>query len=364
MQGGEADAIRVRTLRGGWRWALAGAAALTIFLCVNQQFVLRFFVGFTPLNTEYYYALVLVMLPFVFVLFPGSRRSAVDRVPWVDAGLFMLTILVSLVLLINIRKAAELGWEYTGAPTHIVWAGYFLWALLMEGLRRTGGWGLMLSVLPFSLYPVFAESSWLGPLRGAESTLAQASAYHALSIESVLGIPLQAFAEVVIGFLVFGTALVMTGAGKFFINLAFALCGTFRGGAAKVAVVSSALNGVVSGSSVSNASSSRARWGAYPCRTASTRSSRATLTECSFPSMFRCQKSRNTMFHAAHGPTMSRLRWMAPSGIRHRMSGRWASWTRNWARPSSRRRTRSSPASWTTISRWWSGRPVPAPRPT
>src|SRR5687768_14828706 len=129
MQGGEADAIRVRTLRGGWRWALAGAAALTIFLCVNQQFVLRFFVGFTPLNTEYYYALVLVTLPFVFVLFPGSRTAAVGRVPWTDAALFVLTIGVSFVLLFNIRKAAELGWEFAGAPSGIVWAGYLIWAL-------------------------------------------------------------------------------------------------------------------------------------------------------------------------------------------------------------------------------------------
>jgi TRAP transporter 4TM/12TM fusion protein len=252
VQGGEADAIRVRALRGGWRWALAGAAALTIFLCVNQQFVLRFFVGFTPLNTEYYYALVLVMLPFVFVLFPGSRRSPVDRVPGGDAALFVLTILVSLVLLFNIRKAAELGWEFAGAPTHVVWAGYAIWALLMEGLRRTGGWSLMLSVLPFTLYPLFAESAWLGPLKGAQSTLPQASAYHALSIESVLGIPLQAFAETVIGFLVFGTALMMTGAGKFFINLSFALCGTFRGGAAKVGIFASGLLGMMSGSIVAN----------------------------------------------------------------------------------------------------------------
>jgi TRAP transporter 4TM/12TM fusion protein len=252
MQGGEADAIRVRTLRGGWRWALAGAAALTIFLCVNQQFVLRFFVGFTPLNTEYYYALVLVMLPFVFVIFPGSRRAPVERVPWTDAALFALTIGVSVVLLINIRKAAELGWEFGGAPTLIVWAGYLIWALLMEGLRRTGGLSLMLSVLPFTLYPLFADSSWLGPLKGAQSTPAQASAYHALSSESVLGIPLQAFAETVIGFLVFGSALMMTGAGKFFINLAFALCGTFRGGAAKVCIFASALLGMMSGSIISN----------------------------------------------------------------------------------------------------------------
>ena len=252
MQGGEADAIRVRALRGGWRWALAGAAALTIFLCVNQQFVLRFFVGFTPLNTEYYYALVLVMLPFVFVIFPASRRAPLDRVPWGDATLFALTLATSLVLLLNIRKAAELGWEFAGAPPAIVGAGYLIWALLMEALRRTGGWSLMVSVAPFTLYPIFADAAWLGPLKGAPSTPSQASAYHALSTESVLGIPLQAFAEVVIGFLVFGTALMMTGAGKFFINLSFALCGTFRGGAAKVCIFASGLLGMMSGSIVAN----------------------------------------------------------------------------------------------------------------
>ena len=109
-----------------------------------------------------------------------------------------------------------------------------MWVMLMEGLRRTGGWSLLLSVLPFTVYPLFADARWLGPLRGQQSTLEQATAYHMLSNESLLGIPIQAFADTVIGFLVFGTALMMTGAGKFFINLAFALCGTFRGGAAKV----------------------------------------------------------------------------------------------------------------------------------
>src|SRR5687768_14124153 len=192
------------------------------------------------------------MLPFVFVLFPGSRASAVDAVPWTDAVLFFVTVITTLVLLLNIRKAAELGWEFAGAPAHIVWAGYLIWALLMEGLRRTGGWSLMLSVLPFTVYPLFADSGWLGPLKGSQSTPAQASAYHALSIESVLGIPLQAFAEVVIGFLVFGTALMMTGAGKFFINLSFGLCGTFRGGAAKVGIFASGLLGMMSGSIVAN----------------------------------------------------------------------------------------------------------------
>ena len=248
----EAEVVRVRSLRKGWGVLLALATAGTIFLCVNQQFVLRFFIGFTPLNTEYYYALIVAMLPFVFLIFPATERAPLDRVPWYDAALFVVTAASALYLMLHIRRAAELGWEFSGAPRDIVWAGYALWALLMEGLRRTGGWGLALSVLPFTFYPLFADASWLGPLKGTESTPAQASAYHMLSIESLLGIPLQAFAETVIGFLVFGTALMMTGAGKFFINLSFAICGTFRGGAAKVCIFASGLLGMMSGSIVSN----------------------------------------------------------------------------------------------------------------
>jgi TRAP transporter 4TM/12TM fusion protein len=228
------------------------ASAATIFLCLNQQFVLRFFVGFTPLNTEYYYGLVLLMMPFVFIVFPGHEKAALDRVAWYDQLLFGLTVAVSAMLMLSVRSAAELGWEFTGAPEPVVIAGYLMWAILMEGLRRTGGWGLVLSIFPFTLYPLFADSAWLGPLKGTESSAAQASAYHMLSSESLLGIPLQAFAETVIGFLVFGTALMMTGAGKFFINLAFAACGTFRGGAAKVCIFASGLLGMMSGSIISN----------------------------------------------------------------------------------------------------------------
>ena len=91
-----------------------------------------------------------------------------------------------------------------------------------------------------------------GPFRGTQSTLEQTTSYHVLSGESLLGIPIQAFADTVIGFLVFGTALMMTGAGKFFINLAFAMCGTFRGGAAKVCIFASGLLGMMSGSIISN----------------------------------------------------------------------------------------------------------------
>jgi TRAP transporter 4TM/12TM fusion protein len=248
----EGEVTRVRRLVGPWRWLLVAASAATILLCINQQFNLQFFVGYAQLNTEYFYLLILCMLPFTFLIFPGSTSAPLDRIPWYDVALFVGTIAASLYLMLNIRKAAELGWEFGGAPMRVIAVGFVMWAVLMEALRRTGGWSLMLSVFPFSVYPLFAESWWLGPLRGTQSTPDQAAAYHVLSTESLMGIPIQAFADTVIGFLVFGTALMMTGAGKFFINLAFALCGTFRGGAAKVGIFASGLLGMMSGSVVSN----------------------------------------------------------------------------------------------------------------
>ncbi len=248
----EAETMRVRPLVGVWRWALVVLTAITIFLCINQQFALRFFVGFTPLNTEYFYLLILCMLPFTFVIFPGSSKTSLNRVAWYDVVLFLGTAAASFYLMLNVRKAAELGWEFGDPPQSIIWTGFFMWAVLMEALRRTGGWGLLLSVFPFTAYPMFAGAWWLGPLKGNQSTLDQTTAYHMLSTESLLGIPVQAFADTVIGFLVFGTALMVTGAGKFFINLSFALCGTLRGGAAKVCIVASGLLGMMSGSIVSN----------------------------------------------------------------------------------------------------------------
>ena len=248
----EAEVTRVRTLTGGWRIALIVATAATILLCINQQFALRFFVDYTQLNTEYFYLLIALMLPFTFLIFPGTDRASLARPAWYDIAMFTATFVAAIVLMMNVRKAATAGWEFGGAPQNVIVAGLVMWALLMEALRRTGGWSLLLSVFPFTVYPLFAESSWLGPFRGTQSTLDQATAYHVLSGESLLGIPIQAFADTVIGFLVFGTALMMTGAGKFFINLSFALCGTFRGGAAKVCIFASGLLGMMSGSIISN----------------------------------------------------------------------------------------------------------------
>src|SRR3954454_10539296 len=130
----EAEVSKVRTLRGAWRWALILATAATILLCINQQFSLRFFVGYTQLNTEYFYLLIALMLPFTFLIFPGTARAPLDRIPWYDLLCFDVTFAAALVFISNVRKAEEAGGEFGGARNSVTAAGLVMWVMLMEAL--------------------------------------------------------------------------------------------------------------------------------------------------------------------------------------------------------------------------------------
>ena len=250
-----ADApARTRRLGPWWHGLLLAWATVAMALCFNQQFTLRFFADVTLLDTEYFWGLLAVLLPLVFVLYPARAGRQLDHVPWFDVLLFAAGTGLTLLWAITARESAAGGWEYS-APSLVapwmIWAAVATWALVLEALRRAGGLALLIVMGLFSLFPLFS-GAMPAPLTAPSVGLLDAAAYHVFSRESVLGIPMRAFAELVIGFLVFGTALQFTGAGRFFIDFAFALCGHLRGGAAKVAIFSSGLLGSMSGSVISN----------------------------------------------------------------------------------------------------------------
>ena len=232
------------------RWLTGVAAVGSAFLAMDS---LRMF-SESPLldfaitvQNHYYYALMGLLLPLCFLLYPsfGSPKSY-----WLDSALSLSAFVACGFFFYNAETMLDYGWEFL-APSYAVWVSYLLWVLIMEAVRRCGGWILFFLVLVFSVYPVVAEKL-PGPISGMSSTLAETASYHVMSIESILGLPFRAFAELVIGFLIFGIALQHTGGGRFFINLAFALFGHVRGGSAKVAIVSSGLMGSMSGSVITN----------------------------------------------------------------------------------------------------------------
>lgn len=226
------------------------SAALAILLAMDtlrlfgDQPVMDFII---TVENHYYYALLAVLLPPVFLIFPPTKNATRY---WYDILPALAVFACCSYFFVNAETMLDYGWEF-GAPDTAIWIAYLLWALTMEAVRRCGGMVLFTLVLVFSLYPIVAEDL-PGVISGMASSPANTAAYHVMSIESILGLPFRAFANLVIGFLVFGVALQHTGGGKFFINLAFAMFGHVRGGAAKVAIVSSGLMGSMSGSVITN----------------------------------------------------------------------------------------------------------------
>lgn len=243
---------RYRLLSPFWRRLFITLTIVTVLLSIYKLFNLGHQIGYVPIDTQYFFVLLALLLPLCFLIFPmfkGGRSSGITFA--IDIVFMIASVAVNLYLFTYARDIVDLGWEWA-APDHIQIASGILWLLIMEATRRSAGLSVFLIVLVFSLYPLFGE--WLPePLETFENEpLGKTLAYHAISSESILGIPFRAFANLVIGFLMFGVALQYTGGGKFFLNLAFALLGHVRGGPAKVAIFSSGLMGSMSGSVITN----------------------------------------------------------------------------------------------------------------
>ncbi|MBB4285174.1 TRAP transporter permease [Roseospira goensis] len=246
------------TLEWGWRGdgRLSGAAwfaALVLstagfLVVVNQIFNLGAF-GFRPISTGYYYLLIALFLAVAFLSFPGARRDA-HHVRWYDWLLAGLTLAVGGYLAWNATNIISRGWDLLAPDLPTAVAGALV-LLALEGVRRCGGLPLLIICAVFAVYPLFA-GSMPGVLWGSQYTLAETARAHAMGVESIIGIPMRVVSDLLIGFILFGVALVASGGGEFFMRLATALLGGTRGGPAKVAILSSGFFGSLSGSVISN----------------------------------------------------------------------------------------------------------------
>lgn len=246
-----AETLRHRVLPRGWRAIVVTMVVAAVALSVYQLFNLGALVGWVILDLSYLDLLVAFLLPVVFLVFPlRAADKELARPPLYDVALFLITFALGCYLAWNAVPAVEEGWEYL-SPDHARWASFVLWALMIEAVRRAAGMALTVIVLVFSFYPPIA-GHMPGPLNGAQQPLWEVGQYYAFSAEAIFGIPMRAFGKLVIGFVIFGIALQHTGAGRFFIDLAFAMLGHVRGGGAKVAIFSSGLLGSMSGSVITN----------------------------------------------------------------------------------------------------------------
>jgi TRAP transporter 4TM/12TM fusion protein len=123
--------------------------------------------------------------------------------------------------------------------------------LILEATRRVAGWPLVWVGVACILYAKFADF-FPGLFAAKGATWARIASYLYLDSNGLLGVPLTVAAGVVVAFIFFGQALYAVGGDKFITDVALIAMGKYRGGPAKVSVVSSALFGTVSGSAVAN----------------------------------------------------------------------------------------------------------------
>jgi TRAP transporter 4TM/12TM fusion protein len=130
-------------------------------------------------------------------------------------------------------------------------AGVSIIVLLMEACRRTIGLVMVFIALFFLSYSAFGD---MLPADLAIKTysLQDIIQFQIFSANGIFGSALGIAATTVFIFVLFGAFLEVTGAGKFFIDLAFSIAGKYRGGPAKAAVLASAGLGSISGSAIAN----------------------------------------------------------------------------------------------------------------
>jgi len=184
----------------------------------------------------------------VFVAVKARGREAGDRVPPFDWALSVLGLVVGGYVTVMYPTIAYRLGELT---TERVALGSAAVLLVLEAVRRLAGGTLAWVALACILYAKFA---WLFPslLYAKGSSWSRIVSYLYLDTNGVFGVPLQVAAGVLVAFIFFGHALSAVRGDRFLMEIALVLMGRYRGGAAKVSVVSSALFGTVSGSAVAN----------------------------------------------------------------------------------------------------------------
>ena len=183
-----------------------------------------------------------------FLAWPAFKRSPRERIPVLDIVFALAGAFAGGYLLLFYAQLATRPGQPSTMDIVTASAGMLL---LLEATRRAVGWPMA------ALAIVFLAYCMLGPympevLSHKGVSLNRLLSHMWLTTEGVYGIALGVSTSAIFVYVLFGSLLDRAGGGNYMMQVSFAALGHLRGGPAKVAVVSSALNGMISGSSVSN----------------------------------------------------------------------------------------------------------------
>jgi TRAP transporter 4TM/12TM fusion protein len=247
----DTEVSRFRDMRRiGQPWHL-----ITRLLLIAMAPVACFFVmdgpsrlGWQFLMQQYFAILLAMVLPAIFLMTPPFKGAAKDRLPWYDIGLAVLSCGIALYLAFFYPDILMQMGMIT--PDRVI-LGTIAILVVIEVVRRITGLALAILGILFILYAAF---NWLipGVLGGKVIPWDYLVNYLFLDTNALLGVAMSVTATVVLPFILFGCLLQAVGGGAFLVDFAMALFGGFRGGPAKMSVLTSSLFGTISGSAVAN----------------------------------------------------------------------------------------------------------------
>ncbi|HYE09306.1 MAG TPA: TRAP transporter large permease subunit, partial [Patescibacteria group bacterium] len=190
-----------------------------------------------------------IHLTFAFVLtylmYPSSKKMPKNKMHWIDITLAVVAGLVGLYIAFNYNGLLMRAGDQTPVD---IFVAILAVLFVLEAARRVVGLPIVIIASVFLLYAKFgAYMPGFFNHRGYSVERIVSHMYY--TTEGILGTPLAVSSTFIFLFILFGAFLDKTGIGKFFIDLANAIAGKAVGGPAKVAVLSSALTGTISGSS-------------------------------------------------------------------------------------------------------------------
>ena len=228
-------------------WALYQlyiASPLPSMLTVATQIDLFQFVGNLSISRKIHLGFAIVLSTLAYPLFKSSPRNKIPVYDWALLGLGLLAILYMIVMDSNIANRAgdfihpNVKYDMSVAVIGIV--------VLVFSVYRSLGLPLVIVAGVLAAYVFIGGGNWGG------ASFTKGVWHFWMQEEGIFGKPLAVSTQMIFLFVLFGAILEKAGAGGYFIKIAFALLGHFRGGPAKAAVIASAMSGLYSGSSIAN----------------------------------------------------------------------------------------------------------------
>ena len=227
-------------------------ACFQLYIASNLPFELTDLTGVSLIVTDSNARLIhLAFASFLAAMaFPLFKSSPRNSIPWYDWILALLAVISCLYIVVLRNEIAVRAGLPTAGDLIISTIGMLVLAI---SVYRSLGLPLVIISSIFVMYVFFGSAEWMpDAIRWKGASYGKAMWHYWMQNEGVFGVALGVSARLIFLFVLFGAILEKAGAGNYFIKLAFALLGHFRGGPAKAAVVASAMSGLYSGSSIAN----------------------------------------------------------------------------------------------------------------